>query len=381
MDALSESSNHLHDRSLVIDLHVHPSLKTYLFNKKLSKRHKTGGAWNPLTLRVDLPKIIEGGVNAVFSSIYLPEKKMINDCWFLKLLKHFVGKKLRGLVRDNPFDVTMKILKHFEQAVSEAKKDGKTDAEIAKSVSDLYRILDAKNIAFIHSIEGGHSLEGKIENLRAFFDQGVALLTLAHFYENEVVCTVGGIPENKKFLFCFKNEKEQSCGLSEFGRKVIEEMIRLGMLIDLTHCTPLARDEIYQINNKKRPLILSHVGVHAKNPKAMNPEDDEIKTIADCGGVIGIIFMNYWLHPEEKKNGMDLIINTIKHIKKIGGIESIAIGSDFDGFTDPPDDIKDISEMPKLTYNLLKSGFSEEEIEKILSKNILRIIKDGWGKQ
>jgi len=381
MNTSSESSNHFHDRCVVIDLHVHPSLKTYLFDKKLKRRHRTGGAWNPFTLRVDLPKIIEGGVNAIFSAIYCPEKKMINDCWFLKLLTHFVNKKLRDLVKDNHFVSTMKMLAHFEKAVSDAKINGKTVAEIAKSVSELHRILDKGNIAVIHSVEGGHSLDGKIENLEVIFNQGVALLTPAHFYENELGCTVGGIPEDKKFLSCFKNEKEQSCGLSDFGREVVEEMIRLGMIIDLTHSTPSARDEIYQINRQRRPLVISHVGVHVMNPKGMNPTDKEMKNIADSGGVTGVIFMNYWLYQKEQKNGLDLVIKTIQHIKNTGGTDSIAIGSDFDGFTDPPDDIKDISEMPKLTHSLLKSGFSELEIEKIWSKNILRVIQDGWGKQ
>ncbi len=80
----------------------------------------------------------------------------------------------------------------------------------------------------------------------------------------------------------------------------------------------------------------------------MNPTDAEIKTIAGFGGVIGVIFMNYWLDSGHHDNGLDLIVATIKHIVDKGGIDAVAIGSDFDGFTDPPDDLKDISEMPRL---------------------------------
>lgn len=380
MNISFESPKQVHDRYTIMDLHVHPSLKTYLFDKKLNKRHRTGGAWNPFAMRVDLPKTIDGGVDVIFSTIYSPEKKMIEDCWFLKLLTNFVGKKLRGITRDPPFETTMKMLEHFEEAVSNAKINGVHVAEMAKSISDLHRILDEGKIAVIHSIEGAHSLGGKLENVKTFFDKGVSLLTLAHFYENEVGYTVGGIPEDKKFLCCFKNESEQSGGLTDFGREVVEEMIRLGMLIDLTHCTPAAREDIYQINKNNRPLIFSHVGVYEMNPKGMNPTDEEMKKVADSGGVIGIIFMNYWLHWKAQKNGLDLIIDTMKHIKKVAGIESIAIGSDFDGFTDPPDDIKDISKMPKLINHMLNSGFLGDEIEKILSKNTLRVIQYGWGK-
>ncbi len=366
-----------------IDLHAHPSLKTYLFNKRLYKKHKTGGAWNPLAMRVDLPKIVEGGVNAIFSSVYLPENKMIMDCTILSFITSLVGlfsKKFRSVKKGNPFSVTMDIIDNFEQAVAKAQKKGWNNFEIARSVSDFKRILSENKIAFIHSIEGAHSLDGKLENLQKFFDRGVSMLTLAHFYENEVTRTVGGIPQSKKMLWCFKNEKEQSEGLPTLGRQVVEEMIRIGMLIDLSHCTIKARDEIYKINNKRRPLVFSHNGVHKMNPAAMNPTDEEIKLIADCGGVIGVIFMNFWLFHKDKKNGLELIINTIRHLKKIGGIDCIAIGSDFDGFTDPPDDIKDMSKMPKLTKALFDAGFSDEEVEKILGKNVLRVIEEGWGK-
>lgn len=383
MNSSSNSIMDFHNQSIVIDLHAHPPLKTFLFNRQFYKKHKAGGAWNPLAMRVDLPKLIEGGVNAIFSSVYLPEKRMIEDCKILSFITSLLGlfnKKFRALKKDSPFTVTMDILDNFEEAAVKTKKEGMNNFEIARSVSDFNRILSEKKIALIHSIEGAHSLDGKLENLQKFFDRGVSMLTLAHFYENEVTHTVGGIPENKKLLGCFKNEMEQSEGLTDLGKQVVEEMIRIGMLIDLSHCTHKARQEIYKMNNKQRPLVFSHNGVHELNSATMNPTDDEIKIIADCGGVIGVIFMNFWLYHKDQKNGLDLIIKTIKHLKNIGGIECIAIGSDFDGFTDPPDDIKDMSQMPKLTKALIEDEFSKEEVEKILGKNVIRIINEGWGK-
>ena len=205
------------------------------------------------------------------------------------------------------------------------------------------------------------------------------MITLAHFYQNEITKTVGGIPDDKKFLGCFKGSVEQQGGLTDFGKNVVSEIFTKGMVIDLTHCTPKARMEVYDLNKDlRRPLVFSHTGVHALNNHNMNPTDAEIKTIAGFGGVIGVIFMNYWLDTGHHDNGLDLIIATIKHIVDKGGIDAVAIGSDFDGFTDPPDDLKDISEMPRLPPALAKAGFTANDIDKIMGQNALRTLREGW---
>jgi membrane dipeptidase len=137
---------------------------------------------------------------------------------------------------------------------------------------------------------------------------------------------------------------------------------------------------VFRINNGQRPLIFSHTGVSTMNSHPMNPTDEEIKKVAESGGVIGTIFMNHWLAPGEPKNGLDLLVKTIRHIVNTGGIESVAIGSDFDGFTDPPDDIKNAAQYPRLAEELKKSEFSGSDIEKIYRTNAQRVIENGWGK-
>ncbi|UCF63505.1 MAG: membrane dipeptidase, partial [bacterium] len=320
----------------------------------------------------------------IISSIYLPEKKMIDDCKLLGMGMWALGlfySKLRRIRKGNSFDVTIEILDHFERAVETAKNMGWSDLIVARSLPELLAAQSAGKTVIIHAVEGAHSLAGNIDNLKKLYDRGVCMITLAHFYENEATQTVGGIPDDKKILGCFRNSKEQGGGLSTFGKQLVEEMIRLGMLIDLTHCTPLARMEIFQINGNRRPLVFSHSGVGALNSHHMNPSDEEIKLVAECGGVIGIIFMNHWLAPGKQKNGLDLLVKTIWHIIEKGGIESIAIGSDFDGFTDPPDDIKDASEYSNLVYALENDGFTDAEIEKILNKNATRVMEKGWDKK
>jgi membrane dipeptidase len=376
----SEKEIHeLHQQMFTFDIHTHPSLKTFLLNKKLYKRNCSSGAWNPFGMRVDFPKIKEGEMNGIFSAVYLPERELFLDCKPLCIAAWLLGGKFRRLMKNNSFELTVEMIKNFVNAVKKANAVGEIRAEIAYTFPDVERILQENKIVLLQTVEGAHSLNNELKNINVLFKMGICLLTLAHFYENKVAKTVGGIPKDKKYLGCFSKEGEQIGGLSEFGKNVVEEMLRIGMIVDLTHCTPQAREEVYQINNNRKPIVLSHVGVFEMNASAMNPTDVEIKKVADTGGIIGVICMNYWLYYQERKNGLDLIVRTIEHLRKVGGIDSIAIGSDFDGFTDPPDDIKDISKMPKLTNQLLKAGFSEEELEKIWHKNVLRVLETGWG--
>lgn len=374
----------LHDQAIVADMHAHPSLKIYLFDKKFYKRYRSGGAFNPFTMRVDLPKCMEGSLNLLFSSVYLPEKGLLKDCWALNLTSYVAPRKWRTLLKENPFEQANKILDAFEQSVISSIINGKEVAEIAYSWGDVHRILKAGKLVIVHALEGAHCLDGKIENLKKFYDRGVCLLTLAHFYENGVAYPTEGIPADMKILWCFRKKKDLTKGLTSLGRQVVEEMFKLGMLVDLTHATPKAREEVYQIHkthSTPRPLVASHIGVTRYYDNPYNLTDPEIKTIANSGGVIGVIFMNYWLMHPHQKYGMQYIVDTFKHLQNVGGSDCPAIGTDFDGFTDPPDDLKDMSQMPLLTDALLKAGFSTSVTEKILGKNILRVLENGWGKQ
>ena len=123
------------------------------------------------------------------------------------------------------------------------------------------------------------------------------------------------------------------------------------------------------------------MGAYDVNPDPYNLKNWELKKIADSGGVIGVIFMNYWLMPHETGWGTNFITHTIKYFVNEAGIDHVGIGTDFDGFTDPPDDMKDASELPKLTQRLVAEEFTVEEIVKIWGGNALRALRDGWGKK
>lgn len=375
---ISSTARRLHSDSLVIDAHVHPSLKTYLFKKRLGKAHRSGGAFNPFTMRVDLPKSIAGGVDALVSSIYLPERGLLDDCRLLKIASKIGPKRMRKLFKGDPLDRTLEILSSFESAVDKTNSKGRELARIVRSTDELVRAQSDGVIAIVHAVEGGHSLGGRPESVEILSQHGVSMLTLAHFYINEVVAPVVGIPTDMQKFGCFKKPKDLDKGLGPIGPAVIEEMLRIGMIIDLTHCTPKARGEIYELCGTRRPLMFSHVGVQPLADEPMSPTEDEIRHIADTGGVVAVIFMNYWLGEHDRKDGLDSIVETVKHVVEVGGIDAVAFGSDFDGFTDPPDDIKDVSQMPRLTAALLGAGFGESDIEKILGTNMERVLRAGW---
>lgn len=177
-------------------------------------------------------------------------------------------------------------------------------------------------------------------------------------------------------------------GLTSIGERVVEKMLELKVIIDVSHCTPAARARIYEIvdaQQKKFSVIATHVGAYEINPSPYNLENWEIEWIADRGGVIGVIFYNYWIMPHETKLGLNYISRTIEHIIKVGGVSSIAIGTDFDGFTDPPDEIVDASHLPRLTQRLMSEWqsstqrkYTDDTIEKISGGNVLEIFRNGW---
>lgn len=227
------------------------------------------------------------------------------------------------------------------------------------------------------------------------------MITLGHFFENDIVSPIDGFPPGMKKLISCNPPPNSRPGLSVIGEAVVRSMLDLGMIVDLTHSTPDARTRVFDIlsevngkreakGKKKRPVVFSHVGVRGIFNAPMNPSDGEILNVKECNGVIGIIFMNYWLSGKEENDflgligerdpGSEYIYRTVEHIHRVtGSYDNVAIGTDFDGFTDPPDDLQDISKFPVLRSFLLKKGLKQKDVNKIMGDNILRVLQDGWG--
>jgi microsomal dipeptidase-like Zn-dependent dipeptidase len=395
----------------VVDIHAHPVLKTYLFDYNLYEMHENHFPlidFNPFYLQVDIPKLLQGGVDIVFSTVYLPERPFIDNCKIMrdsfKILKHFFTS-LTDKAEDNtssnkPFEQTLGIIDQFENKVKEAKSKGYS-VSIPKNCNELQTSIKKGEIAFLHAVEGAHSLgrnhqdtDAYLNNLKILKNKGVCQMTLAHFYPNKVTFQVNGIPPTvRKFLECQKTAT-LSKGLTNIGEAVVKEMLEIGMVVDLTHSTPLARKKVYEINrslgDNRRPLVFSHVGVQklfsdqSSLDRLYNPDEDEIKEIHNCHGVIGLIADNYWVFGEEEKPfqynpGIPKLIETIDYIHGITGTyENIAIGTDYDGFTDTSDDLKDPSEMPNFTRALLDHINDPAQVKLILGGNALRVLGEGW---
>ncbi len=383
----------IHQEATIVDLHVHPSLQQQLFNRNLNWRyviHRTFHG-NPMEVRASFPRLKDGGFDVIFSTIYLPERGILKDFPLVKYFRFLRPDLWRKLILPPPFEATLGMMADMEKAV-DASKDL---VEMADSLAALDDILkqpkETRPIAVIHAVEGGHSLGYRdasddeiMQHLKALYRRGVICLTLAHFYPNRVVHPCYPFPEDIARLAANPELwRDLTKGLTDLGRKVVERMIELGMLIDLSHCTPVARKQVYDIvdaSRKHTPLILSHVGAYGINPSPYNPTDWEVKRIAQDGGVIGVIFMPYWLMPKESGQGINFISRHIQYLVDVGGEDVPGIGTDFNGFTTPPDDLDNASQMPRLTQRLIVDGYDEVRIKKILGGNAMRVIRKGWGK-
>lgn len=385
-----------HREATIIDLHIHPSMQQSLFQRSLGLRYVINRSIhaNPFAVRASFPRLRDGGYDVILSVAHVPEKGLLKDFPILNLFRVFRPDLFKRMLLSQPFDATNHLLDDMEKAV--AQTSGYTWARMVRSVSELSEILampkGSRPIAVIHAVEGAHSLGGKqasdegiMRSLDALFNRGVAYLTLAHFYANPVVNPCYPFPEDiARIARRSTLWRDLTLGLNDMGQKVIERMIDLGMLIDISHCTPTARRQIYDIadaTGRRVPLLATHVGAYEVNPSPYNLQDWEIRRLARDGGVVGVIFMPYWLMPRESRHGINFISRHIQHIINVGGEDCVGIGTDFDGFTTPPDDLDTVSHMPRITQRLLIDGHSPERIKKILGGNALRAICEGWGRK
>ena len=404
----------LHEQSTVVDLHNHAVLKRFLLDRDLSasKPKLLAGmfkrAFWPLSQRSTFPLLDKGDIDVVLSTCYIPEKEWLDDQSLVKLALALSPEVRKRVFDPFYFDATVNMIDDMEKQITEynqkVDKSENRPVCIVKNNNELSQCLEHKHIAMIHSIEGGHSLQGLdcetstdmkvketeiLQHLDYFAERGVAYLTLAHFYPNLLAHPVFPYPNygikrsNWKHLM---GAWDMNVGLSEIGKKVVERMCKLKMIIDIAHCTPKARAEVYDIvGDRQNRVISSHTGVFEINPDPYNLHDWELRWLASHGGVLGIIFMNYWISPVDTPLGIKYIERTLEHAMKIGGSDVVGIGTDFDGFTDPPDEITDMSELPRITKYLKcltgnngEQKYSDEVISKFLGGNALRVLRGGW---
>jgi len=224
-----------------------------------------------------------------------------------------------------------------------------------RSKADLERLIEARKtnknvIGGLLGIEGAHALEGSLQNLERVYEAGVRLIGPVHFFDNELGGSAHG---------------ESGDGLTEFGKAVIRRMNELNMVIDLAHVSPKMFDDILEISEK--PVMVSHTGIRAVVNSPRNLSDDQIRKIAENGGIIGIAFFDMAVGEDEIKG----IVASMKRVRNLIGAEHVALGSDYDGSVAVP---FDITGLPLIVEALLNEGFSEDEIRAIMGENVKRFL-------
>ncbi|NLP42624.1 MAG: membrane dipeptidase [Veillonellaceae bacterium] len=283
-------------------------------------------------LKIDVSKLKAGGALAQFFALFID----IKEC-------------------ENPLEYGLKMLDRFYNEI----ENNSADLALALNYQDFRRNSLENRISAFLTIEEGGVLKGEMANLRNFYRLGVRLITLTWNYPNEL-----GFPNIK--------EEYRSRGLTPFGCAVVSEMNRLGMIIDVSHLSDQGFYDVARLSSK--PFVASHSNARSVTNHSRNLTDDMIRVLAEKGGVVGINFARDFLGSQDISRINDMVKH-IKHIIDVGGIETAAVGSDFDGI-DPELEIIDFSEMKKLADALEQNNFNSGQIDKICHANALRVIKD-----
>lgn len=281
----------------------------------------------------DIPRLRQGNVGAQFWSVYVPSRLMqIGGAKKMTLEQIGIVKRMMAKYPDA-----------FEQAFSS---------------EDIRRIKATGKIASMIGMEGGHSIENSIENLRELYRAGARYMTLSHDKNLSWVesCT----------------DKEMANPLTSFGEEVVREMNRLGMLVDISHISARAMRKVLDVT--QAPVIASHSSAYAVTPHVRNVPDDVLLKVKQNGGVVMVNFYSEFITSNGKGTVSD-VVDHIEHIIKVAGIDHVGLGSDFDGVPELPEGLEDASKYPNLEKELLKRGHSEDEIKKIFHENLLRVFE------
>ena len=361
----------IHRRAIVVD--THNDVTTPMTNDDFDL-----SGTPPTPYRTNIERMKKGGLTAEFFSLYIRP-------WYVE----HGGSARRTL------DMIDSVYRAVERHPG--------DLMMATSVADIRRAKRTGKIAALMGIEGGHAIEDSLPTLREFYRLGVRYMTLTWNNTNNWADANRGPKKHN--------------GLSEFGKEVVREMNRLGMLVDVSHVSDETMSDALDVSTA--PVIASHSSARALSNVSRNIPDDLLKRIAKNGGVVQVNFYSVFVDektvapqsaardkrlksqqdaidekykddPERRAEEGDKLeaanplpplpisklIDHIDHIVKVAGIDHVGIGADFDGANDMPEGAQDVSMLPNITYELLKRGYSEIDIRKILGENLLRVMTE-----
>lgn len=317
----------VHDRALVIDLHndVVEQMAGSAFTYQIADRH---------TIKhTDIPRLLEGGVDGQVFSVWISP----------------------DTAASRYFATTVRFLDTLKAQIAR----NSVNIGLAQSVGEFNALVSQGKIAGIVVVEGGHSIENSIGNLVSLYQAGVRLMTIT--WNNSTPWAVAAA-----------DSRADQEGLSEFGKQVIRKMDSLGMIIDVSHVGRKTVSDILAVSTN--PVIASHSGAYALRAHSRNLTDSQIAAIAQRGGVVGVVFYPPFL--TSGSASLETVLQHIDYIRNIGGIDCVALGSDFDGFSSsPPTGLRDVSQFPSLTSALLQRGYSRDDVRKILGGNFMRVFR------
>lgn len=360
----------LHRSSIVVD--THNDITTMMIDENYDIGQSSVGKYH-----TDLARMKEGGLTAEFFSIYV-DKKYAKEG----------GSARRAL---DQIDLVYRAAEKYPNQLM-----------MATSVADIRRAKKEGKVAALMGIEGGHAIENSLSALRDFYRLGVRYMTLTHNNTNDWADSSRDEPRHN--------------GLTDFGKEVVREMNRLGMLVDVSHVSDKTMSDVLDISTA--PVIASHSSARALSNHPRNIPDDLLRRIAKNGGVVMVNFYTDFIDQkaydadkardarlkpqvdalnekykndpkrlEEETNKLmaanplpptplSVLIDHFDHIKQVAGIDHVGIGSDFDGGITLPEGMRDISQLPNITYELLRRGYSEADIRKVLGENFLRVFSE-----
>jgi membrane dipeptidase len=336
----AERALRIHDRVLTVDTHVDtPTIFTLLDQDfDLSVRHDP----DETNTKVDYPRMQGGGLDAVFFAAFVWQRERTPE-----------GNA-------NAIQEAQEMLDGIHHNL-ELYPDM---AELALTPDDAYRLEKSGKRAIFICIENGYAIGNDLSLIEEYYNQGVRYMGLCHFSNNDI-CDSATDPEGPEHN-----------GLSDFGREVVAEMNRLGMMVDVSHISDEAFYDVLEVSTT--PVIASHSGARAIHDYPRHMNDDMLKKLAENGGVIQVLFM-YVREPDpqdpQKLATVADVVDHIDHIVAVIGIDHVGIGSDFDGGGEV-EGCFDVSQMTNITIELVKRGYSEEQIKKIWGGNFMRVFRE-----